>query len=916
MFSCDSPIIIFTTDANLSVRSWDEKLASVTGLTADVARGQLLTKLIPDLKTRGALTYFQRVLTQGVIETLEPASHPYLIPCTPLKHSPHFEQMQQRVTIAPLRENGRIVGTVVTIEDVTAQLDLARELTEQLASPDEGTRLRAAQSLATAQVLEPAPGASTPGSPLLSALGDSSWRVRRVAVDSLAQRGDSSMATSLLRSLREEHRNPSVLNSVLQVLAHSHVDTIPALIECLNDSDVDLRIYAALALGEQHDKRAIPALIRALEDTDTNVRYHAIDALGHLRAAEAVEALLGIAESRDFCLAFAALDTLTRIGAPIMASRLVPLLEDELLCTAAAECLGQLGDVSVVQPLARLLNQPGAPVGVIVQAIAKQYDRYETAYGEGSYITDLACVAINPTGAQNLLNALQAANADELRALVLILGHLEGEAVERALTQLLGQATVRSAVIEALVRYGKRVTDLLIKQLEVEDLEIRQAAVVALGRIGDARAVPALTHLLTTDPELTIATAAALAQIGDTRAFDALLSLIGHPDAAVRQAVIAALNSLGHPEMPTRLVDLLQDTDPLVRESAVKIAGYFAFDECVTLLLERCRDADENVRRAAIELIPYLEDAPVLPAIVQALEDETPKVRASAVRALGQMESAIAFPYLLSTLNDSDAWVRYYAARAIGWHGYSEAMEALEGLVLSDPAYHVRAAAIEALGRVGGAQGVSILAPLVETADINSDLARAALTALGQIGHPNSLPPLLSALRLPDPERRIWAIQALGKRGGTGVEGALQALATTDSEMGVVQAAIEALQQLATPEAIACLLELTANPTRNEACVAALTNLGAAHLEVISRGLTHTNAGVRRAVVEVLTRMKHPRASELLLTALDDRDTSVRLAAVNALENLGNRYAERKLAVLAHTDPDPTVRRAAQRSQG
>ena len=76
MFSCDSPIIIFTTDSNLIVRSWDEKLASVTGLTADVARGQPLTKLVPDLKTRGALTYFQRVLTQGVIETLEPASHP------------------------------------------------------------------------------------------------------------------------------------------------------------------------------------------------------------------------------------------------------------------------------------------------------------------------------------------------------------------------------------------------------------------------------------------------------------------------------------------------------------------------------------------------------------------------------------------------------------------------------------------------------------------------------------------------------------------------------------------------------------------------------------------------------------------------------------------------------------------------
>lgn len=801
------------------------------------------------------------------------------------------------------------------------QIDCQCDLAEQLASPDEGMRLRATQALATAEVLQAE-------QMLVGMLGDVSWRVRRAAVDSLAQRGGLSTATSLLRSLREEHRNPSILNGVLQVLAQSQMDTLPALIDCLNDADVDLRIYAALALGEQHDQRAIPPLIRALEDTDTNVRYHVIDALGHLQASEAVEALMGIAESRDFYLAFPALDALMRICVsdrvavvlPTGVSRLVPLLEDELLCTAAVDALGQLGDASVVQPLARLLNKSGAPVCVIAQAIAKLYDRYETAYGEGSYIIDLARAAINPTGAQNVLDALQEANAgastgaSPLRALVLILGHLEGAAVERALTQLLGQATVRSAVVEALVRYGKRVTDLLIKQLLVtEDLEIRQAALVALGRIGDARAVPALTRLLTTDPELTIATAGALAQIGDARAFEALLGLIGHPDPAVRQAVIATLNSLGHPDMPTRLVDLLQDTDPLVRESAVKIAGYFAFEECVALLLERCQDADENVRRAAIELIPYLENAPVLPVFVQALEDEAPKVRASAVRALGQIESALAFPYLLSALNDSDAWVRYYTARAIGWHGYPEAVPALEQLVLSDPADHVRSAAIEALGRVGGAQVVSILAPLAVAADSNSDLARASLTALGQIGHPNALPPLRSALRSPVPERRIWAIRALGKRGGTGVEAALQALTTTDPEGQVVQAAIDALEQLATPEAIAGLLELTANPTRSEACITALVRLGAAHLETISRGLTHTNAGVRRAVVEALTRMKHPRASEFLLTALDDQDTSVRLAAVNALENLGNRYAERKLAVLAHTDPDPTVRRAAQR---
>ncbi|MGA9379896.1 MAG: HEAT repeat domain-containing protein, partial [Phormidium sp.] len=132
----------------------------------------------------------------------------------------------------------------------------------------------------------------------------------------------------------------------------------------------------------------------------------------------------------------------------------------------------------------------------------------------------------------------------------------------------------------------------------------------------------------------------------------------------------------------------------------------------------------------------------------------------------------------------------------------------------------------------------------------------------------------------------------------------------------VVFTAIEALAQLATPEAISALLELTANSTRHEACIIALANLGEAQVEAIGTGLHHFYLEVRCATVEVLTRLRCPRASELLITALDDREQIVRLAAVNGLEHLGNRYAERKIAVMAHTDPDPTVRQAAQKALG
>ena len=51
--------------------------------------------------------------------------------------------------------------------------------------------------------------------------------------------------------------------------------------------------------------------------------------------------------------------------------------------------------------------------------------------------------------------------------------------------------------------------------------------------------------------------------------------------------------------------------------------------------------------------------------------------------------------------------------------------------------------------------------------------------------------------------------------------------------------------------------------------------------------MKHAQPSVRRAVVDALGRMKHPRASELLSGALDDEDATVRLAAVNALAYLG-----------------------------
>ena len=905
MSSLEQTVGIFTTDANLVIRSWDAWLATYSGISPEQARGELLFALFPELEERGFVSRFERVLQEGIIEVLAPRFHHFLIPCKPVVPSKRYEKMQQYVTIAPLREDKAIVGIIITIEDVTARLDREHDIDEQLASSDEATRLRATQILAEEE-------SRSAAEKLMRSIADESWRVRKTAVDGLVRKANENEVNLLLRALRDEHRNPGVLNSALQVLALSGIDAIEPLAEFLKDTDVDLRIYATHALGDQHDPRAIPVLIDALSDESANVRYHAIEALGKLRASDAVDTLIGIAESKDFFLAFPALDSLRLIGDSRIAPRLVPLLEDDMLRSPTVDVLGQLGTEDVIDPLVSLLNSSKAPTQVIATAIAIVYERFEKSHQSGAYIAELTCEAISRAGVQNLLDAIDQARGETLRSLALILGWLEGDAVERAMVRLLGQPTARKEVIEALVRYGERVTQLLVEQLHAEETETCKAAVIALGRIGDADAVPALVQVLNNNDELAIIAAGALGKIGDRRAFDELLKFIGHKNASVRLAVIAAINSLGHPEMPGLAMKLLRDSNPLIRESAVKIAGYFGYPECTELLLERCRDEDENVRRAAIEHIPYFEDDRVLPILVDAIEHGSSLVRAAAANAFAQVERDSALPHLLKALNDADSWVRYFAVRAIGRHKYAESVGALTRLANTDAASHVRIAAIDTLGMFNEAGVIPVLLSFIDNPDI--DLARAALKSLGQIKHSDALPPLLKALRSPDVARRLEAVRSLGLRDEAEVVTALRRTAEEDSDAAVSQTAIEALANLATPEAITSLIELVANPSCQENSIQALSQVDEKNLELLSKGMSHPQANVRYALVQVFERMKHPRASEHLITALDDEDAAIRLTAINALVQLGNRSVDRKLLSMMQTDSDASVRRAAHKA--
>ncbi len=525
----------------------------------------------------------------------------------------------------------------------------------------------------------------------------------------------------MLAALKESHRDLDVVSATLQLLAATDVDVVAPLVELLSSDDADLRVQAALALGQRRDPRATAALLGALTDADDNVRFHAIESLGRLRAEEAAPSLTAIAQTREFFLAFPALDALARIGDGGVVDRLLPLLDDEILQVAVIDTVGQLGDDAVVDPLVALLDLPAPPTAAVAQALAAVHDRAPA--GGRERVRDGVRAAMRPARMQQVLDAVNHPVATP-RALAFLVGCFEGTAAHRALTRLLGKADAREEALQALVADGPAVVDILLEQLTAADLDVRLAAVVALGRIGDRRATPRLVGTLKAETALLAETARALGRIGDALAFEPLLALLGHDEPAVRQAAVTAVAALGHPALAAAMTRLLKSPDAATRESAVRIVEASRCVECCEAVIAACDDASETVRSAAVEAVAALDDPRATPTVLSALARGSGRVREAAARALRSAGGPGVGPALTEALADSNPWVRYFAARSLGHHRHAPAADTLARLATESATPHVAIAAVDALGAIGGAQARTTL--IACAASANADLASAA----------------------------------------------------------------------------------------------------------------------------------------------------------------------------------------------
>lgn len=870
----------FTTDRELRILQWDRWMAAASGIGADEAEGALLYQLMPDLVERGLVDRFLDVIDHGTVSLLSPRLHRYLIPCPAPPDASNYSQMQQRVTILPLRGDAEIRGTLVTVEDVTLRLERENQLSQQMESSSDAVRLETVTALAE----ETTDGDFSPA--LFGALDDSNWQVRWVATENvqIQSPGDDTLHL-VLDALRSRHQDLGILNSIIKVLAKSQVNVVRSLVHLLETTDdTDLHIYIALILGELRDPDAVQALIKLLAGPDQNVVYHAIESLGKLRAAEATLALTRFVIQGDFFLGFVALESLGRIGDSRAVPAVAAALDDEMMGVAAVETLGNIGHPDGVLSLVSLLESRPEWTEPVIAALVGIYTKQVDNYGNRDFVARLVQLEVSPQAQDSLLKLLPTATGDFLRNLIIVLGWLEGQGVEETLVALIQKPEARREVIEALSRHGPHVARMLVRILHSGNLESRLATIQALGRIGDPGALPALVDVMRQDERLAIAAATALGQIGDIRAFRPLLEGLRTPSRPVRQALIGAINSLGHPDMARHITQALGDPDPHLREGAVRIASYFAFPESFAGVLACTQDENEDVCEAALEGVALFEKEGerALGALTHGLARSAHRLRAAAARGLAHISPRRAWPLLLAALDDPAMWVRYYTVRSIGQLQVPDATDLLIEKLEVEEAPPVRVAILDALGEIGGSHSIAALARFVHCDD--DDMARAALTSLGALSHPNALAPILDVLESPHGARRLLAIESLSHWDAEEVVPNLSRMLAPTVPEAERMAALHSLAALPKPTAVHVLIESTGDGFLREAALSALASVEMELLPVVEEGLTHPNPTVRQAVAASLARHRHPLATKALARHLSTDDEELRSTVAQALE--------------------------------
>jgi HEAT repeat protein len=403
----------------------------------------------------------------------------------------------------------------------------------------------------------------------------------------------------------------------------------------------------------------------------------------------------------------------------------------------------------------------------------------------------------------------------------------------------------------------------------------------------------------------------------------ALLEAGDHQREGRQERLVNLAEEIGHfgpsavKSVKQQLTAALAHHPAQTRAAAIRALGKLGKDVPTNTLVEAFGDKHASVREAAVRaLVELEEDAPFALLVKQALKSKRLVVRVAATRALGELRQPSSVKRLLLGLSH-EAWsLREATVLALGNLGEQAPVKPLLNC-LHDEKSAVRQAAVAALGMLGGHDNDGPLLAVLHK-DRNDSVRAEVLRVLGkrtpvedvlvEIMCPPHFVPYNQAYReaaelLREVEEQ--AIQeVLSHMSGQGDQ----------DPWATVQAIRESQQEPSTEKLLAYL-----SGTNQQLCYLAANLLGRrnewALLEQFVTSVEEGGSGHARAIAaRLLGRLGETAPLHLLVAAFADQSPVVRLAAVQAFEEMGARTPPEAAAVVSLlSDSDRTICTAAIR---
>lgn len=593
-----------------------------------------------------------------------------------------------------------------------------KELSRALESADPEERRRAVSRIASLPL-------SSRVAPLLAALGDGDWRVRKEAIALSAELGPDPELLSALADVFEPGDNVGLRNAAVEALGAFGAAAVEALAPRVPKLDADGKKLSIEALGRSGEAGALDVLAPLVSDADANVRVAALEALGAIggtRVDEARALLMSRLEEREPLETLAALESLAMIGASLPFATVERWLKDALLGRAALSLAAQSGDPKAGAPLVTALLGSRDPEPVC--ALAEYVGTSELSRRAAA--VELALTA--PHGEAALLSWLERRDGDVecVRAALTVVGALAMAAGARPAVSWLSDARCYAEADQALFLLGARAIPELLAGTQSSEVETAAACLDLLGRLPSDTVTAEVRRSLSvalgrSSPDVVRASLGALTRVGDSDCMPALVRLLAEPGlvSGAEPALIAV--SQRHPEHALAFVQLgsLHGSSP--HATALVIAalaprgklGSLDSAELSAFSTRLLMSTSHEERRAALLALGALGSGEALDAVRFALADEEQAVRLEAVRTLGRLKDkdqrSVGVPALLEVVAEArDSALLLAALRALGESSDGRALPVLGPLVRVSDA-RVAVAAVEALSRHADARRLSSL---------------------------------------------------------------------------------------------------------------------------------------------------------------------------------------------------------------